>query len=173
MNLQRFPLSGRNHELFSEDPVLTARMVVSYIRSAQEAGVSCCAKHFVANDQENDRMNASSDVDERTLREVYFVPFEAAVREAGVRTVMSGYNRVNGEYCPLNRWLLTTVLREDWGFEGCVVSDWFGNRGCEAVAAGLDLEMPGIEPRHYGPKLVDAVNDGEVEIAAVDAAVKR
>merc|ERR1719379_3232090 len=118
-------------------------------------------------------MKATSEIDERTLREVYFAPFEAAVKEAEVRTFMTGYNCINGEYCPLSKWLLTTVLRKEWGFKGCIISDWFGNRGSAAVAAGLDLEMPGIEPRHYGAKLAAAVRSGEVEASAVDAAVKR
>ena len=162
VNLHRTPLAGRNFECFGEDPYLTARIAVGYITGVQSTGVSACVKHFVANDQEHERHSISAEVSERALRELYLVPFEAAVTEARVWMVMSAYNRVNGTYCSEDPWLLTEVLRGEWGFDGAVVSDWLGTHSTvEAALAGLDWEMPGIA-QHFGPRLVEAVEAGEV-----------
>lgn len=172
VNLHRNPLAGRNFECFSEDPHLSARAAVAVIGGIQSTGVGACVKHFVANDSEFERHTISSEVGERVLRELYLEPFEAAVTEADVVSVMSAYNRLNGTYCAQHRWLLTELLREEWGFEGIVISDWWGTKGDESADAGLDLEMPG-PPVHSGPRLAERVRAGEVEQAVLDEIVRR
>lgn len=173
VNLHRTPIGGRNFECFAEDPVLTAAMAVAYVRGVQAHGVASCIKHLVANDTEFERNTISSEVDERTLREAYLLPFEDAVDHADVRAVMSSYNRLNGTYAGEHPWLLTTVLRDEWDFDGVVVSDWLGTHSTvEALAAGLDVEMPG-PPAHRGDKLLDAVRSGEATEADVDRAARR
>jgi beta-glucosidase len=173
VNLHRTPLAGRNFECYSEDPFLTARLAVAYIEGVQGQGVGATVKHFVANDSEFERMTISSEVPERALRELYLLPFEAAVREAGTWALMSAYNKVAGTWCSEHPWLLTTLLREEWGFDGLVVSDWFGTHSTEAgVEAGLDLEMPG-PPQHRGEALLVAVREGRVAEAVVDERVGR
>lgn len=172
VNLHRTPIGGRNFECFAEDPVLTSALAVAYVRAVQAHRVASCIKHFIANDTEFERMTISSEVDERTLREAYLLPFEDAV-DAGVRTVMSSYNRLNGTYAGEHPWLLTTVLRDDWGFDGAVISDWMGTHSTgEGLAAGLDIEMPG-PPAHRGEKLVDAVKNGDASEEDVDRAARR
>jgi beta-glucosidase len=172
VNLHRTPVGGRNFECFAEDPVLTSALAVAYVHAVQAHRVASCIKHFIANDTEFERMTISSEVDERTLREAYLLPFEDAV-DAGVRAVMSSYNRLNGTYAGEHPWLLTTVLRDDWDFDGVVISDWLGTHStAEALAAGLDVEMPG-PPAHRGEKLVAAVRAGEAGEADVDRAVRR
>ena len=151
VNLHRHPLWGRNFEAFSEDPVLTAKLAVAYIRGVQEQGVIATVKHLVGNETEFERYTSSSVIDERTLRELYLLPFEHAVRVAGVLAVMTSYNRVNGRHVPDTPRFLTGILREEWGFDGLVMTDWFGlARTVDAARAGLDLEMPG-PPRSFGP----------------------
>ena len=173
VNLHRTPLGGRNFECMSEDPYLTGRIAVGYIRGVQAGGIATTVKHFLANDSEFERTTISSEVDERTLREVSMRPFQMAVQDGGTWGVMASYNRVNGTYAAENRWMLDTVLRGEWGFDGIVVSDWFGARSTGASAiAGLDLEMPG-PPRWYGDRLVEAVEAGEVPESVVDGAVRR
>ncbi|MBC8483713.1 MAG: glycoside hydrolase family 3 protein [Actinobacteria bacterium] len=173
VNLHRTPLGGRNFECMSEDPYLTGRIAVGYIRGVQAGGVATTVKHFVANDSEFERTTISSEIDERTLREVSMRPFQMAVEDGGTWGVMASYNRVNGTYAAENRWMLDTVLRGEWGFDGIVISDWFGARSTAASAmAGLDLEMPG-PPRWYGSRLVEAVEAGDVPESVVDAAVRR
>jgi beta-glucosidase len=178
VNLHRTPIGGRNFECMSEDPALTAHIATAYVRGVQGEGVACCIKHYIANDTEFERMTISSEVDERTLRELYLVPFEAAVRPvdeggADVRAVMSSYNRINGTYACDHVPLLRGVLRDDWGFDGVVVSDWFGTHSAaQSLEAGLDLEMPG-PARERGPKLLAAVQAGEVSEARVDESVLR
>ena len=168
INLHRSPKGGRNFESFSEDPILTGRMAAAFVRGVQSRGVATTAKHFVGNDSEFERNSIDTQVDERTLRELYLVPFEHAVKDGGSWGIMSAYNRLNGTFCADNHWLLTTVLREEWGFDGFVVTDWFGARSTVDMAnAGLSLEMPG-EGRWYGNLLTDAVNDGEVSPSALD-----
>ena len=172
VNIHRHPLAGRNFECYSEDPWLSARMAVAYITGVQSQGVACTVKHFVANDSEFERMTISSEVDERTLREISLVPFEAAVTEAGTWALMTAYNRVNGPYCSEHAALIA-ILREEWGFDGLVMSDWYGTHSTvPAAGAGLDLEMPG-PPQFFGEKLAAAVQAGEVTEATLDAKVHR
>jgi len=161
VNLHRSPLNGRNFECYSEDPYLTARLAVAYINGVQSQGVAATIKHYVGNDSEFERMTISSEIDERPLRELYLLPFEAAVKEARVWAVMSSYNKVNGTYVSEHPRLLA-ILKQEWGYDGLVMSDWFGTYStAEAINAGLDLEMPG-PTRHRGEKLVKAVRDGAV-----------
>lgn len=173
VNIHRSPLAGRNFECYSEDPFLTARTAVGFIRGVQSRDVVTTVKHFACNDSEFERHTISSEVDDRALREIYLPPFEAAICEAGSLGVMSGYNKVNGAWASENPWLLRTLLKEEWGFDGFVISDWFGTNSTEPCAnAGMDLEMPG-PARHLGPKLLDAVKGGRVEEAIVDDMVRR
>ena len=168
----RTPLAGRTFESFSEDPRLTARIAGAYIEGVQAGGVACCVKHFACNDQEHERMTISAEVDERTLREVHLVPFEHAVQEAGVWSVMTAYNKVNGVFCGEQPDLIGGVLRGDWGFDGLVMSDWFGTHSTvPAALAGLDLEMPGPSA-WLGPTLAAAVRAGEVDESVVDGQVR-
>jgi beta-glucosidase len=169
VNIHRHPLAGRNFECFSEDPFLTTELAVAYVEGVQARGVGCAIKHFVGNDQEHERMEISVEVDERTLREVYLAPFEAAVRRAGVWAVMSAYNRLDGVHCSEHAGLLTDILRGEWGFDGLVVSDWFGTHSTAAIAAGLDVEMPG-PPRFLGEFAAAAVRQGDISVVAVDRA---
>jgi beta-glucosidase len=172
VNLHRTPIGGRNFECMSEDPFLTAVLASAYIEGVQSERVACCVKHFVGNDTEFNRMTVSSEISERVLREVYLLPFEAAVA-AGVRSIMTGYNRLNGTYCSEHEWLLRDVLRGEWGFEGVVISDWFGTHSAVAsLRAGLDIEMPG-PPRYRGEALQQAYTAGEVADAHIDQAVER
>lgn len=173
VNLHRHPLAGRNFECYSEDPYLTAQLAVGFVRGVQSIGVGTTVKHFVANDSEFERMTISSEVDEAALRELYLVPFESTVRDAGAWGIMSAYNRLNGTYCSEHDWLLSSVLRREWGFDGFVISDWFGTHSTAAAAnAGLDLEMPG-PPRWFGSALVAAVDAGEVDRSTVEQMVER
>ncbi|MDK4735136.1 glycoside hydrolase family 3 C-terminal domain-containing protein [Rhizobium sp. CNPSo 3490] len=173
VNIHRSGLNGRNFECYSEDPMLTSELAVAYIEGVQSEGIAATIKHFAGNESEIERQTMSSDIDERTLREIYLPPFEQAVRRAGVMAVMSSYNRLNGTYTSEHQWLLTKVLREEWGFDGIVMSDWFGSHStAETINAGLDLEMPG-PARDRGEKLVAAVREGKVEAATVRAAARR
>lgn len=168
-NIQRSVTNGRNFECYSEDPFLTAALAVGYIQGLQGQGIAATIKHFAGNESEIERTTMSSDIDERTLREVYLLPFEAAVKQGGTWGIMSSYNKLNGTYAAENQWLLTKVLRQDWGYDGIVMSDWFGSRTtAPTVNAGLDLEMPG-PTRDRGAKLVAAVQAGEVSAATVRA----
>jgi beta-glucosidase len=168
----RTPLAGRTFESFSEDPLLTARLAVAYIAGVQRDGVACCIKHFACNDQEHERMTISAEVDERTLHEIHLPAFEAAVREAKVWSVMTAYNKVNGIYCAEQPELISSILREDWGFDGLVMSDWFGTHStAPAAAAGLDLEMPG-PPAWFGAPLAQAVQSGDVGEPVLDEKVR-
>ena len=168
----RTPLAGRTFESFSEDPLLTARLAVAYVRGVQGGGVGCCIKHFACNDQEHERMTISAEVSERALREIHLVAFEAAVQEAGVWAVMTAYNKVNGTYCCEQPDLLDGILRGEWGFDGLVMSDWFGTHStAPAARAGLDLEMPG-PAAWFGPTLAAAVRDGLVDESVLDGQVR-
>jgi beta-glucosidase len=158
----RTPLAGRTFESFSEDPLLTARLAVAYIDGVQRRGVACCVKHFACNDQEHERMTISAEVDERTLREIHLPAFEAAVREGAECSVMTAYNRLNGTFCGEQSELIGKLLRDEWGFDGLVMSDWFGTHSTVAAAeAGLDLEMPGPSA-WFGPTLAESVRNGTV-----------
>ncbi|GIJ68397.1 glycoside hydrolase family 3 C-terminal domain-containing protein [Virgisporangium ochraceum] len=173
INLKRSPLGGRNFEYYAEDPLLTGILAVEWVKGLQSQGVGASLKHFAVNSQETDRMRVSADVDERTLRELYLHAFQRVVEQAQPWTVMCAYNRVNGVYASEHRWLLTEVLRDEWGFEGLVVSDWGAvvDR-VAAVAAGLDLTMPG--PDEPGDRaLVAAVADGSLDPAALETSAAR
>lgn len=173
VNMKRSPLCGRNFEYFSEDPRLAGAMAAAWVDGVQSRGVGTSLKHFAANNQETDRLRVSAEIDERTLREIYLAAFETVVKRAQPWTVMCSYNRINGVYASENPWLLTEVLRDEWGFEGVVVSDWGAvNRRDAGVAAGLDLEMPssgGIGTR----VILDAVAAGELSEELVDQAAAR
>lgn len=172
MNIMRLPIAGRNFECFSEDPYLSSRLAVAYIRGVQSRGVAAVAKHFVCNDSERNRFTTSSEVDERALREIYLPPFAASVREANVWAVMSAYNRINGTYACEHE-MLRDLLKGEWGFTGAVISDWFGTMSTvEAARGALDIEMPG-PPLRWGKKLFDAIDSGEVDISALNDKVLR
>ncbi|RSN26186.1 glycosyl hydrolase [Amycolatopsis sp. WAC 01416] len=173
VNIKRSPLCGRNFEYYSEDPLLSGVLASAYVRAMQAEGAGASVKHFAANNQETDRMRVSVEVDERTLREIYFPAFERVVTEAHPATVMCSYNRVNGVYASQNRRLLTDVLRDEWGFDGAVVSDWGAvNDRVAALVAGLDLEMPGTGGSGDA-EIVAAVRSGELDEAVVDRSVRR
>jgi beta-glucosidase len=173
VNIHRSPLAGRNFECYSEDPLLAGRVAAGYVRGAQSQGVATTVKHFVGNDAEFERYTISSEIDERALREIYLRPFELAVREGGSRGIMTSYNRVNGRWCTEQPELIAGILRDEWGFDGFVVTDWFGVTGTVASAeAGVDLEMPG-PARAFGTELAAAVRAGEVAEGIVDAQVTR
>ncbi len=170
VNLHRHPLGGRNFECYSEDPFLSGRLAAGFVRGVQSRGVATTVKHFVANDSEFERTTIDVRVDERTLREVYLLPFEHAVTAGATWGVMSSYNRLNGTFASENRWLLDTVLRDQWGFDGLVVSDWYATRSTAgSVRAGLSLEMPG-EGRFYGAaRITAAIEAGEIDESQLDA----
>ncbi len=173
VNLHRSPLAGRNFECYSEDPWLSGRLATAFVRGAQSAGVVTTVKHFAGNEAEFERHTIDTIVDERTLRELYLVPFEMAVRDGGALGVMTAYNRLNGPFCAEHHRLITEILRGEWGFEGFVLTDWFANGSTVGSAtAGLDLEMPG-PARFFGPALADAVRAGEVDESTVDAQATR
>jgi beta-glucosidase len=167
VNMHRSVANGRNFECFSEDPELSADLTAAFVNGLQGEGIAATVKHFAGNESEVERTTINSVIDERTLREVYLRPFEAAVKDANAWGVMSSYNKLNGTYTAENKWLLTDVLRDDWGFDGAVMSDWFGSRTtAPTVNAGLDIEMPG-PTRDRGAKLVAAVEAGEVSAETV------
>jgi beta-glucosidase len=173
INLHRTPVGGRNFECLSEDSYLTSRIAVAYVQGVQAEGVAACAKHFVGNDTEFERMTIDSQIPEATLRELYLAPFEAIVKEAGVLALMTAYNRLNGPYCADSKELITDILRNEWGFEGIVMSDWFGlHSTVEGIRSGLDLEMPG-PPKERGDKLVRAVQEGQLTIDELKPAARR
>ncbi|WP_040840927.1 beta-glucosidase family protein [Nocardia brevicatena] len=170
VNIKRDPRGGRNFEYYSEDPILTGALGAAWVRGLQSTGVGASLKHFAANNAEYDRMRASSDIDPRPLREIYLRAFAHIVRTARPWTVMCSYNRVNGVYAAQNQWLLTRVLRGEWGFDGAVVSDWGAvSDRVASVAAGLDLEMPG-SGRATDERVVAAVEAGTLDPACVDRA---
>jgi beta-glucosidase len=172
-NMKRIPLCGRNFEYYSEDPYLAGEMAVSFIKGVQSKGVGTSLKHFAANNQEYQRSTISSEIDERTLREIYLPAFEAAVKKAKPWTVMCSYNKLNGTYAAENHMLLTEILREEWGFDGFVVSDWGAvHDRVDALEAGLDLEMPGPRERRV-MAVIDAVRSGKLEESVLDEAVRR
>jgi beta-glucosidase len=171
VNLHRSVTNGRNFECYSEDPFLTACLAVGVIEGLQSQRVAATIKHFVGNESEIERTTISSEIDERTLRELYLVPFERAVKTAGTWGIMSSYNKLNGTFTSENPWLLGQVLRVEWHYDGVVMSDWFGSHStAETVNAGLDLEMPG-PTRDRGDKLVAAVEAGEVSRETIRASV--
>ena len=177
LNIQRTPLCGRNFEYMGEDPFLTSRMAVNYIRGEQGQGVSSCAKHYAANNQEYQRMTINVEMDERALREIYLPAFRAVVQEAGVMTVMGAYNKFRGQFCCENNYLLDQVLKKEWGFKGAVMSDWGGVHHTDLAATnGLDMEM-GTRPPYNENYLADpylaGLKDGRYPVSGLDEKVRR
>ncbi len=169
INIHRSVTNGRNFECYSEDPALTAELGVAYIEGLQSQGVAATPKHFAGNESEIQRTTMNSEIDERALREIYLPPFEAAVKRGHTWAIMTSYNRLNGTFTSEHPWLLAEVLRGDWGYDGAVMSDWFGSHAtAPTINAGLDLEMPG-PPRDRGAKLIAAVEAGEIDAATVRA----
>ena len=173
VNIKRSPLCGRNFEYFSEDPFLAGELACAFVQGVQGEGAGVSVKHFAANNQETRRMSVSSEVSERALREIYFPAFEKVVKDAKPATVMCSYNKLNGVYASENEWLLTDVLRKEWGFGGFVVSDWYAvSDRVKGLKAGLDLEMPGGDEEN-DRKIVSAVRSGELPEEVLDEAVER
>jgi len=173
INIKRSPLCGRNFEYLSEDPIVSGVLGAALVRGIQSQGVGASLKHFAANNQEDDRMRSSSDVDPRPLREIYLRGFQRVVEDAQPHTVMCSYNRINGVFASENRWLLTDVLRDEWGFQGLVVSDWGAvSDRVAALRAGLDLEMPG-NAGLSDAAVVASVADGSLDESVLDASAAR
>lgn len=172
VNMKRSPLCGRNFEYYSEDPYLAGQMAAAYIQGLQGQGVAACVKHFAANNQETRRMSGSSEVDERTLREIYLPAFETAVREGKTRGLMCAYNALNGTFCAENRELLTDILRKEWGYDGFVVTDWGAVKDrVKGLESGVDLEMPGSTAgKTQG--IIKAVESGLLKEEELDTAVR-
>lgn len=173
VNMKRSPLCGRNFEYYSEDPYLSGRMGAAFVEGVQGQGVGTSLKHYAANNQEYQRMRISAEINERTLREIYLPAFEHVVKEAEPWTVMCAYNKINGTYASEHPYLLTEILREEWDFDGFVVTDWGAiNDRVEGLKAGLDLEMPGPSP-YNDTKIKEAVKSEELDEEVLDEAVKR
>ena len=173
LNIKRSPLCGRNFEYFSEDPYLAGEMGAAYVQALQGEGIAACAKHFACNDQETLRMSGSSNLDERTLREIYLPAFEAVVKKGKTRSLMCAYNAINGTFCSENKMLLTDILRDEWHSDAFVVTDWGAIKDqAKGVAAGLDLEMPG-GPNATGEEIVEAVKAGTLAESDLDKVVLR
>jgi beta-glucosidase len=173
VNIHRSPSAGRNFECYSEDPYLTAQAACAYINGLQNNGVGACLKHFIANDSEFERHSISSEIDERTLREIYLYPFMVAMEKAKPWSVMASYNKINGVYAAENAYTQMEILKGEWEFDGIIMSDWFGTQSTvDSANNGLDLEMPG-PAKWMGDKLLQAVKDGEVDETKIDDRVRR
>ncbi len=173
INIKRSPLCGRNFEYFSEDPLLAGELAAGFINGVQSKGVGTSLKHFAANNQETERMTTDTIVDERALREIYLTNFEIAVKNAKPWTLMCSYNKLLGEFCSESRHLLTEILREEWGFDGLVMSDWGAvNKRDDSIAAGLDLEMPTGGEDSIN-KITNAVKSGKLPESLLDTALER
>ena len=171
-NIKRNPLAGRNFEYFSEDPYLAGKMASAEVKGIQGEGVGVSVKHFALNNAENFRFMGNSVADERAIREIYLKVFETIVKEAHPATMMCAYNAINGEYCSQNKWLLTDVLRKEWGFDGLVMTDWGAMHDrVKSLRAGLDLEMPG-DTAICRKWILDGVKDGSLQMQVLDEAVK-
>ena len=173
MNIKRSPLCGRNFEYFSEDPLLSGNIAASYVKGMQGENVGACLKHFAMNNQEKNRQSSSSNVDERTMREIYLKGFEIAVRQSKPLSIMSSYNLINGTYASANNNLLTDILRKDWGFDGIVISDWGANMNAPvSLKAGLDLGMPDSKG-YFARQIKKALEAGSLSEKDIDAACER
>ena len=173
INIHRHPLGGRHFESFSEDPFLTGKIATEYVKGVQSQNVAACLKHFIGNDTEYERHLVSSNIDEKTLREIYLLPFEMGVKEGNAQVVMSAYNKLNNIYCSSHKKLLIDILKDEWGFDGYVVSDWGAALETEENArGGLDLEMPG-PGNVWGDQLYAAVSEGKVEEELINDKVRR
>jgi len=171
INIQRVPVCGRSYEYLSEDPVLAGALAVSYVKGMQDAGTAVCVKHYAMNNQETNRGSVDVITDERTMRELYLKPFEAAVVDGGAMGIMPAYNRINGVFCSENGLLNNQILRDEWGFKGMTVSDWGGTHSTvEAALGGLDVQMPG--DNYFGEALLQAVKDGKVPESVIDDKVR-
>lgn len=171
INIQRIPTGGRTYEYLSEDPFLSSRLAVGYTSGVQENGVAACVKHFALNNQENNRGTVNVIVSERAMREIYLPPFRAAVEEAGAYGIMAAYNKVNGWWCAENDILLNKILRDEWGFDGMVISDWNGTHSTvDAIKYGLNVEMPG--KKYLGTALLDSVKAGLVSEELINQRVR-
>ena len=177
LNIQRTPLCGRNFEYLGEDPFLTSRIAVNYIKGEQSPGVASCAKHFAANNQEIERGSINVEMDERTLREIYLPAFRACVQEAGVLTIMGAYNKFRGEHCCENDYLLNKVLKNEWGFKGLVMSDWSGVHSTDLAAMnGMDMEMgtrPPYSNNYLANPFLAGLNSGKYPMSVLDDKVRR
>lgn len=183
INIMRTPLNGRNFEYMSEDPCLISKMVVGYIKGVQDQGVSACVKHFMGNNQETRRGEINVEMSERALREIYLPGFRAAVIEGGVNTVMGSYNKLRGEYCTYNNYLINKILKGEWGFQGLVMSDWGAIHSTrEALLGGADLEMgtdlsmlpkPDYNKFYFGDAAIKMVREGEIKESVIDDKVRR
>jgi beta-glucosidase len=172
-NIKRNPLGGRNFEYISEDPYLSGKMAAAFIRGVEGTGVSSCVKHFAINNQEYKRLNGDSMIDERTAREIYLTPFEIAVKEGHPSSIMCSYNKINGTHASDNAWLLTDVLRGEWGFDGTVITDWGAmNDRVESFRAGCDLSMPGGSA-YMEDAAIGAVKSGELDKSFVNTSAQR
>ena len=174
VNITRIPTGGRTFEFLSEDPLLSSRLTVGYIKGVQDRGVAACVKHFALNNQETNRGRVNVIVDERVLREIYLLPFESAVKEANVFAVMAAYNKYAGAWCSENDYLLNQILKKEWGFKGLVVSDWGGTHSTvKAALNGLDVEMGTPGNAFLGQALLDSVKSGIVPVGIIDEKVRR
>ena len=173
INIKRLPICGRNFEYFSEDPYLSGKMSSALIKGIQSKGVAACLKHFAANNQEKNRMTVNSIVDERALREIYLKGFEIAIKEANPWSVMMAYNRLNGQYCCENKYLIQNILRDEWNYKGCIISDWGGvNDIIASINNGLNLEMPGYKDDYY-KVLEEAVKNNKIDEEILDKSVTK
>ncbi|NLO83935.1 MAG: glycosyl hydrolase [Clostridiales bacterium] len=174
LNIKRSPLCGRNFEYISEDPFLSGKLGASYIKEAQKTGVSACPKHFAANSQEYKRFSSNGHMDERTLREIYLSAFEEAVNDGKPNMLMTAYNKINGTYCSDNKWLITDVLRNEWGFDGLVVTDWGGMHDrVQGFKSGCDWSMPGGGTKHLQNSALAAYHAGTLSEQEIDACADR
>jgi len=173
LNIKRNPLCGRNFEYFSEDPILAGRMSAAFVRGVQSSGIAACLKHYAANNQEFRRMLVDTIVDERALREIYLTNFEIGVKEGKAKTVMAAYNKLNEVYTNEDPYILRKALRDDWGFDGVIVSDWGGqNDRTAAIKAGAELEMPGAKGE-TSREVLEAFEKGEISMEIIDENVER
>lgn len=173
INMKRLPLGGRNFEYFSEDPFLSAELAIAFIKKVQNKGIGTSLKHYAANNQEHKRFSIDAQIDERPLREVYLAAFEKVVKKANPWTIMAAYNQINGDFATENEYLLQDILRDQWGYDNLIISDWWAiHDRVKALKAGLDLEMPGADPVN-DQKIVDAVEAGELSQEIVDESAAR